>query len=443
MTTGSGLLKAADEGPMSLRIFTPEGSTYHDFKLPEDREGESTVSVYKLFCSVNEWILEYKKNMNFPTVTINTKFLNSLQPEWLKYVTQVRLAKQLTVDSFNDLFDYLQQFEKLVNASKAKKLEKSHDPLTLQDDVHNNSKDPLVSAINQAIIQGDRVNIQSRNFGNTGRNSNGAYVSRGDVEGMNAQKRTECSKDSSMKLANLTDEQNNFLFADASKDLKKLENENVSLDFKVQSLIKERNNVKLEYQKLFYSIKKTQSQTQKEIDELIVHVFEKTYAYGVIRAENQNLLSTIFELKTRLEKVEKELEDPLERAEIARERERHAMRLDNSKKAAKNVAVYVRKNKQTDNTSANVISNKENVIDVDVANASKAKTLLCVSCMQNVLFPCHDKCLAKLKLNVRLNVRRTFFTNSRTSKSSKTTFVAPMTRFSEKETQSKTLDTLR
>ncbi|GJW96897.1 retrovirus-related pol polyprotein from transposon TNT 1-94 [Tanacetum coccineum] len=115
--------------------------------------------------------------------------------------------------------------------------------------------------------------------------------------------------------------------------------------------------------------------------------------------------------------------------------------LDNSKKAAKNVAVYVRKNKQTDNTSANVISNKENVIDVDVANASKAKTLLCVSCMQNVLIPCHDKCVAKHKLNVRSNVRRTFSTNSRPPKSSETTFVAPKTRFSEKETQSKTLDT--
>ncbi|GJV18235.1 hypothetical protein Tco_1363558 [Tanacetum coccineum] len=101
----------------------------------------------------------------------------SLQPEWLKYVTQVRLAKQLTVDSFDDLFDYLQQFEKLVNASRAKKLEKSHDPLALvantgsssrqtssyyvthptsvvdyddeyqQDDVHNNYEDPLVSAM--------------------------------------------------------------------------------------------------------------------------------------------------------------------------------------------------------------------------------------------------------------------------------------------------------
>ncbi|GJS41175.1 retrovirus-related pol polyprotein from transposon TNT 1-94 [Tanacetum coccineum] len=83
----------------------------------------------------------------------------------------------------------------------------------------------------------------------------------------------------------------------------------------------------------------------------------------------------------------------------------------------------------------------ENVIDVAVANASKAKTLLCVSCMQNVLIPCHDKCVAKHKLNVRSNARRTFSVNSRIPKSSKTTFVAPKTRFSEKATQSKTINT--
>ncbi|GJW10266.1 hypothetical protein Tco_1576093 [Tanacetum coccineum] len=310
------------------------------------------------------------------------------------------------------------------------------------------------------------------------------------------------------------------------KDLEKLENENVSLDFKVQSLIKERDNVKIEYQKLFDSIKKTRSQTQKEMDELSVHVFERTYAYGAIRAENQDLLSTIFELKTRLEKVEKGKSvnakfdktngsqsllcvTPLnkhafqKKTDVSKTEENHVVSkpvtlqtssnkqtganqnknvikpgmyrvvttqesqinktksglsstgvnatsrdrrpmskdssvtnsvLVNSKKAAKNVSVYVRKNKQKDNTSANVISNKENVIDVDVANASKAKTLLCVSCMQNVLIPCHDKCLAKHKLNVRSNVRRTFLTNSRPPKSSETTFVAPRTRFSEKDT---------
>ncbi|GKF01807.1 hypothetical protein Tco_0028730 [Tanacetum coccineum] len=192
---------------------------------------------------------------HFPIVTINIKFLNSLQPEWLKYVTQVRLAKRLTVDTFDDLFDYLQQFEKLVNVSRAKKLEKSHDPLALvahtrsssrntssyyvthptcvvdyedeyqQDDVHTNSEDPLTSAmLNQAIIQGDRVNIQSKNSGNTSTvqcyNCNGkrhyarnylkprVWDSKYFMEQMLLAKQDEAG-------VIFTDEHNDFLFADA------------------------------------------------------------------------------------------------------------------------------------------------------------------------------------------------------------------------------------
>ncbi|GJV95135.1 retrovirus-related pol polyprotein from transposon TNT 1-94 [Tanacetum coccineum] len=851
--------------------------------------GEALISVYNRFAQLMNDL--ERNDMHFPIVTINTKFLNSLQPEWLKYVTQVRLAKPLTVDTFDDLFYYLQQFEKLVNASRAKKLGKSQDPLALvahtssssrttssyyvthpmsvvdyddeyqHDDVQTNSEDPLASAMlllaraitqnfsnptnnrlctssntrNQTIIQRYRVNIQSRNSGNTGRNNRRAYVQEDVVEGSNASNETEnvqrtlrtsssgntstvqCYNFSGkghyarnypkprvqdskyfmeqMLLAKqdeaeviLTDEHNDFLFADASRmeeieelsprhdstflsevqsssinenkkkvypnqtkiinstvdddqtnsnitfdssngnvnsgsvekdthvpdlynirdlekqrdkldfdvkdykrkneelqkthlilkrqmsekddsyhdtvlnleaklkknvdlilklgnflqgmfmlgpkpflgnseiplnirdtentlddasksqqkvnekindpiavvkkqncwtidykqindlykdfvpqksfmlsknifhlllfhltrlpmqlllsrhqcrrdikemkdvfestkselcelhkqndflndqlveaslkhEMEKLENENVPLDFQVQSLIKERDNVKVEYQKLFDSIKKTRSQTQKEMDELIVHVSEKTYAYGAIRAENRNLLFIISELKTRLKDVERGKSvntkfditngsqsllyvTPInkhafqKKTDVSKTKQNHVVSkpvtlqtlpdkkkganqkknviapgiykvvttqesqtnkaksglsstgmnatssvrrsmnrdshvknsvLANSKNATKTVAVYVRKNKQTDNTSENVISNKENVIDVDVANASKAKTLLCVSYMQNVLIPCHDKCLK--------------------------------TRFSEKLVQSKTLDT--
>ncbi|GKC02370.1 retrovirus-related pol polyprotein from transposon TNT 1-94 [Tanacetum coccineum] len=205
---------------------------------------EELVSVYNHFAQLMNDL--EKNNKNFPLVTINTKFLNCLQPEWLKYVTQVHLAKRLTEDTFDDLFDYLQQFKKLVNASRAKKLEKSHDPLALvahtgptsrntssyyvthplsvvdyddeyqKDVVQTNSEDPLTSAMlllaraitqnfsnltnnrlhtssntrNQAIIQGDRVNIQSRNSGNTGRNTRRAYVQEEVVEGSNAQNET-------------------------------------------------------------------------------------------------------------------------------------------------------------------------------------------------------------------------------------------------------------
>ncbi|GJY59500.1 integrase, catalytic region, zinc finger, CCHC-type containing protein [Tanacetum coccineum] len=269
------------------------------------------------------------------------------------------------------------------------------------------------------------------------------------------------------------------------------------------------------------------------MDELIDHVSQKTYAYADIRAENENLLITISELKNRLRNVEKgksvntrfdqtnvsqnllcvtpinkqvfQKKNVVSKTEekhvvskpvtlqispkkqrgtnsnnnvivpgmyrVVRKQEsqtnetkhglsstgmnvvssvRRPMNRDsnvkksvlaNSKISAKKVEVYVRKNKQTDTISANVFSNKENVIDVDVANAPKAKVVLCVSCMKNVLIPCQDKCLANYKLNVHSNVRRALFTKPRTPKSLDTTHVVFKTRFSKNLAQSKSLDT--
>nr|GEZ47466.1 DNA helicase [Tanacetum cinerariifolium] len=178
--------------------------------------GEALVSVYNRFAQLMNDL--ERNDMHFPIVTINTKFLHSLQPEWLKY-----------------------QFENLVNTSRVKKVKKSHDPLALvahtgscsrntssyyvthptyvvdyddeyqQDDIQTNYEDPLTSTmlllaraitqnfsnptnnrlhtssntINQAVIQGDRVNIQSRNSGNAGRNNRRAYVQEEVVEGSN------------------------------------------------------------------------------------------------------------------------------------------------------------------------------------------------------------------------------------------------------------------
>ncbi|GJR60447.1 hypothetical protein Tco_1502609 [Tanacetum coccineum] len=230
--------------------------------------------------------------MNLILISIPNDIYNSVDASitvksmWEGYVTQVRLAKRLTEDTYDDLFDYLQQFEKLVNASRAKKLEKSHDPLALvahtgsssrttspyyvihpssvvdyDDDyqgnaLQNTSKDPLTSAMillacaitqrffnstnnrlrtssntrNQAIVQVDRVNIQSRNSGNDGRNTRRSYVQEEIIKGHYAH---NCPKprvrDSKyfmeqMLLAKqdeagvtLTDEQNDFLIADATR----------------------------------------------------------------------------------------------------------------------------------------------------------------------------------------------------------------------------------
>ncbi|GKA17957.1 integrase, catalytic region, zinc finger, CCHC-type containing protein [Tanacetum coccineum] len=254
------------------------------------KPGEALVSVYNCFDQLMNDL--ERNNIIFPPVTVNTKFLNCLQPEWLKYVTQVCLAKSLTVDSFDDVFDYLQQFEKLVNASRAKKLEKSHDSLQLVahtgsssktttpyyithpssvvdydddyqgDAVQNNSDDPLTSAMillaraitqhffnltnnhlrtflntkNQAIIQGDKVNIQIKNSGNDGRNIRRSYVQEEIIKGTAANVQcyncsekghyaSNCPKprvqDSKYFMVEagviLIDEQNDFLFADASR----------------------------------------------------------------------------------------------------------------------------------------------------------------------------------------------------------------------------------
>ncbi|GJU39774.1 hypothetical protein Tco_1192731 [Tanacetum coccineum] len=205
------------------------------------KPGEALVLVYNRFAQLMNDL--ERNGIKFPSVTINTKFLNCLQLEWLKYVTNVRLAKRLIEDTYDDLFDYLHQYEKLVNASRAKKLEKSHDPLALvahtssssktplpyyvahpssvvyYDDYYqgdafqNNSEDPLTFAMmllaraitqrfsnpknnrlrtssstrNQAIVKANRVNIQSKNSSNNGKNTRRSYVQEEIIDGNNVQ----------------------------------------------------------------------------------------------------------------------------------------------------------------------------------------------------------------------------------------------------------------
>ncbi|GJS74547.1 retrovirus-related pol polyprotein from transposon TNT 1-94 [Tanacetum coccineum] len=84
-----------------------------------------------------------------------------------------------------------------------------------------------------------------------------------------------------------------------------LNDENVLLKTQVEYIVQERENIKIEFQKLFNSIKATRTQYQKEVDELIEHFNQNTYAYANVRAQNQYLLMKIFELKDKLRTVEK------------------------------------------------------------------------------------------------------------------------------------------
>ncbi|GJU88502.1 retrovirus-related pol polyprotein from transposon TNT 1-94 [Tanacetum coccineum] len=262
------LNKALDEGPYQFQMFVPTGSTLPTLQTAEDLQGDE--------------LLHYDAEielMNLILLSIPNEIYNSVDA----CTTAKEMWKRVELDSFDDLFDYLQQFEKLVNASWVKKLEKSHDPLALvahtgssfrntssyyvthptsmvdyddeyqQDDVQTNSEISssamllLARAITQnfsnltntfrlryfiqhqtqAIIQGDRVNIQSRNSGNYfgsvqcyNCSGKGHYIrncpkprvrdSKYFMEQMLLAKQDEAG-------VILTDEYNDFLFADASR----------------------------------------------------------------------------------------------------------------------------------------------------------------------------------------------------------------------------------
>ncbi|GKE56721.1 hypothetical protein Tco_1495906, partial [Tanacetum coccineum] len=93
------------------------------------KQGESLESVYeRLTTLVN--IMDHNNVRPIP-VSINSKFLNCLQPEWSKYVTMVCHNQTEDKVSYDQLYDSLVQFEPHVHASKAKRAARNHDPLAL------------------------------------------------------------------------------------------------------------------------------------------------------------------------------------------------------------------------------------------------------------------------------------------------------------------------
>ncbi|GJX13698.1 hypothetical protein Tco_0205456 [Tanacetum coccineum] len=91
------------------------------------KEGESLESVYERMKTLVN-IMD-RNNVRPILVSINTKFLNCLQPEWSKYVTMVRHNQTRETISYDMLYDSLVQFEPHALASKSKKAAKNHDPL--------------------------------------------------------------------------------------------------------------------------------------------------------------------------------------------------------------------------------------------------------------------------------------------------------------------------
>nr|GEV05263.1 retrovirus-related Pol polyprotein from transposon TNT 1-94 [Tanacetum cinerariifolium] len=127
MTEGNKKHYIADVGVKNYLLQAIPNDIYN--LVDVSKEGESLESVYeRLTTLVN--IMD-RNNVRPIPVLINTKFLNCLQPKWSKYVTMVRPNQTGDVVSYDQLYDSLVQFKPHVQASKAKKAAKNHDPLAL------------------------------------------------------------------------------------------------------------------------------------------------------------------------------------------------------------------------------------------------------------------------------------------------------------------------
>ncbi|GKA97528.1 retrovirus-related pol polyprotein from transposon TNT 1-94 [Tanacetum coccineum] len=105
-----------------------ECKLYNEFDKFTSIKGESLHEYYLLFAQlINDM---HTIGMTIQQVQVNTKFLNALQPEWSKFVTDVKLAKNVYNTNFDQLYAYLSQHEGHANEARIMN-DRYPDPLAL------------------------------------------------------------------------------------------------------------------------------------------------------------------------------------------------------------------------------------------------------------------------------------------------------------------------
>ncbi|GKD46428.1 hypothetical protein Tco_1271073 [Tanacetum coccineum] len=103
-----------------------ECKLYNAFDKFTHIKGESLHKYYLRFTQLINDMNIY--NMKMEQFQVNTKFLKSLPPEWSKFVTDVKLVKDLHTTNFDQLHAYLEQHE--LHANEVRLLrERNQDPL--------------------------------------------------------------------------------------------------------------------------------------------------------------------------------------------------------------------------------------------------------------------------------------------------------------------------
>ncbi|GKD11184.1 hypothetical protein Tco_1190869 [Tanacetum coccineum] len=101
---------------------------YNEFGKFTSIKGESLHEYFLRFAQlINDM---HTIGMTMQQVQVNTKFLNALQPEWSKFVTDVKLAKSMYKTNFDLLYAYLSQHDGHANESRLMR-DRYPDPLAL------------------------------------------------------------------------------------------------------------------------------------------------------------------------------------------------------------------------------------------------------------------------------------------------------------------------
>ncbi|GJT71671.1 retrovirus-related pol polyprotein from transposon TNT 1-94 [Tanacetum coccineum] len=114
--------------PSDVYSLERECKLYDAFNKFAHIKGESLHQYYLIFTQLINDMNIYK--MKLEQFQVNTKFLNSLPPEWSKFVTDVKLVRDLHTTNFDQLNAYLKQHELHANEVRIMR-ERNQDSLAL------------------------------------------------------------------------------------------------------------------------------------------------------------------------------------------------------------------------------------------------------------------------------------------------------------------------
>ncbi|GJS03859.1 integrase, catalytic region, zinc finger, CCHC-type containing protein [Tanacetum coccineum] len=124
------MMKGSDIG-----IQEKKAKLFNECERFTSTDWESIKSYYHRFSKLMN---DFKINKHFSEkIASNLKFLNNLQPEWIRHVTIIHQTKDLHIADYTQLCDFLKYNKKEVDDLRAERLAKTHDPLALMANSNN------------------------------------------------------------------------------------------------------------------------------------------------------------------------------------------------------------------------------------------------------------------------------------------------------------------